>query len=447
MSRPERVQALVVGGGVVGCAVLRELTRRGIRAILVEAEPDVGEGTSKANSAIVHTGFDARPGTLEATLLRRAAELWPEVVDALGVPFLALGAVMLARTSIEADRLRTEVAANAGRLGVPTEPLDRAALRDIAPFVTDEAVAALSIPGEAVVDPFWLTRAYAEAAVAGGAEVRLRSRLVGLHDTGEAIAAELADGTTLVADEVFDCAGLAADEVAAMVGDRSFRLAPRKGEFLVSEETFGVDRIVLPIPGPLGKGMLVTPIVFGGLLLGPTAEDVADRSDRSVGPAARERILAACSALVPALRDALPVRQFAGLRHVPSTGDYVVRPSTATDRLYLCAGIRSTGISTSPAVAERAVLEAAALRGWRLASPPRVVVPPPLELVEPAGEVVCPCRGVSRGEVLGACRRPLPATTLDGVKRRGGAMFGDCQGNLCAVEIARILAAERGLAV
>ncbi len=441
-----RVDAVVIGGGVVGCAVLWELTRRGVEAILIEAEPDLGEGTSKANSAIVHTGFDSHPGTEESRLLRRAAVLWPAVIETLGVPFLPVGALMLARTDEEWERLESEVMTNATALGVRTELVDRTALRELAPYVTEAAVGALSIPDEAVIDPFWLTRAYAEAAIADGAEVRFGSPVVGLAIDADRAAISLADGTELETSQVFDCAGLRADEIARLAGDDSFAITPRKGQFLVSEETFGVDRIVLPIPGPMGKGMLVTPIVFGGLLLGPTAVDLADKTDRSTDPAERERILASCRSLVPSVSDMVPVRSFAGLRTVSSTGDYILGPSRAGDRLYLVAGIRSTGVSASPAIAEHAVAEACRLRGWDRSEPARSITPAPIEELPP-GEVVCLCRSISRGEIEAACRRPTAPRTLDAIKRRSGATFGDCQGNLCALDVAGIIATERGLSL
>jgi glycerol-3-phosphate dehydrogenase len=441
-----RARVVVIGGGVIGCAVLYELARRGIAGVLVEAEPDLCEGTSKANSAIVHTGFDSKPGTIESRMLRRAGALWPELIDALGVPFLEVGALMVARTADDATRLSSEVAANAAALGVETELFDRAAVRDVAPYLAEDVVAALSIPGESVIDPFWLTRAYAEAAVVAGAQLRLGAAVTGLRVGDDEVTVELEDGSSITAEQVVDAAGIRADEVAALADDGTFAISPRKGQFLVSEETFGVDRIVLPIPGPLGKGMLVTPIVFGGLLLGPTAVDGTDKGDRATEPGEADRILASCASMVPALENAVAVRQFAGVRHVSSTGDFIVRPSTASDRIYLAAGIRSTGISTSPAVAETVVDDIVALRGWR-AAPSRVLPAPATELPEESGEIVCLCRSIGRGEILAACRAPSAPRTLDAIKRRGGAMFGDCQGNLCALGVAEIVAAERGIDV
>lgn len=441
--RPEHFEAAVIGGGVVGCALLRELAKQGIEAVLLEAEPSVGEGTSKANSAIVHTGFDAHPGTVEATMLRRAAALWPEVVEALGVPYLSVGALMLARDADEAARLRSEVAMNAATVGVPTEWIDAQELRRRAPYVTNAAVAALAIPDEAIIDPFWLTRAYAAAALEAGAGIVTDARVADLTVEEGGVTVGLAGGRAVRADQVFDAAGLWADEVAAFAGDRSFTLTPRRGQFLVSEEAAGVDRIVLPLPGRMGKGMLVTPIVFGGLLLGPTAEEGTDKGDRATDGAARARILAACTSLVPAVTSLTPIRQFCGLRAVSSTGDYILRPSSVSDRLYLVTGIRSTGISTSPAVAEHVVREAAALRGW--GRPARTATASlTAGFDEPAGAVVCPCRWVSAGEIRSSARRIPRATTLDAAKRACGTTFGDCQGNRCAVATAQILAAAAG---
>lgn len=445
-SRPERTQVVVIGGGVVGCAILWELTERGIPALLVEAEPDVCEGTSKANSAIVHTGFDARPGTIEAAMLRRSAARWPSVVAQLGVPFLPVGAIMLARTPDDLDRLRAVIEPNAKVLGAEVAILDQSEVRDLAPYVAEDVLGALSVPGEGVIDPFWLTRAYAEAALEGGARLRLGHRVVGLEIEAHRARVRLDDGGVVVADQVVDAAGIEADSVAALAGERSFTIRPRKGQFLVSEETFGVDRIVLPVPGPMGKGMLVTPIVFGGLLLGPTAVDVDDKSDLGVDDRDRERILAACRSMVPALDEVVPIRQFAGLRHVSSEGDFILRPARIGDRLFLAAGIRSTGVSASPGIAEFVADAVVALRGWRT-PPRRVLAPPSLELPDPPGPVVCLCRSISEGEIVAAARRPTAPRTLDALKRRCGAMFGDCQGNLCAVDVARILARERRLPI
>ncbi|MBA2718352.1 MAG: FAD-dependent oxidoreductase [Chloroflexi bacterium] len=439
----DTAEAVVIGGGVVGCAVLLELSARGIEAILVESEPDIGEGASKANSAIIHTGFDAKPGTLEAPLLRRSAARWPELLEVLGVPALTCGALMLARTADDAARLGT-IQDVAAEHGVETEIIDAAWVRQHAPYVDPAASAALHVPGEAIVDPFWLTRAYAEAAIAMGGRVLTDARVARIAVAPDSVEIGLADGRSIRAGQVFDCAGVRADEVAALAGDTSFTLTPRKGQFLVSERTFGVDRIVLPIPGPLGKGMLVTPIVFGGVLLGPTAEDGDDKADRSTTDDGRRRILAACRELVPDVDGMEPIRSFAGVRAVSSTGDYVIRASTAGDRLTIVAGIRSTGVSASPAIAEAAVELASAARGWSARPAARLDPLAGPQLGADAGPVVCVCRSVGGAEVAAALTGPAAAVTTDGLKRRCGVGFGDCQGNRClGVSIELVARARR----
>ena len=332
----ETTEAVVIGGGVIGCAVLLELASRGIEAILVEAEPDIGEGASKANSAIIHTGFDAKPGTHEARLLRRSAERWPDLIDALGVPSLACGALMIGRTDEDASRLR-EIASGARDFGVEAEIVDAAWFRREAPYLDPTASVALHVPGEAIVDPFWLTRAFAEAAIGLGATVRTGHAVTAIELAPDAVEIRLANGATIRATQAFDCAGIRANEVADLAGDATFSLTPRKGQFLVSEHTAGVDRIVLPIPGPLGKGMLVTPIVFGGGPARPDRREMATyKADRSTTEAGREH---GSSTRVPdpgpgRRRGIGPIRS---LRRRPlgvsSTGDYIIRPSAAGDRL------------------------------------------------------------------------------------------------------------------
>ncbi len=440
----DTAEAVVIGGGVVGCAVLLELSSRGIEAVLVECEPDIGEGASKANSAIIHTGFDAKPGTHEARLLRRSAARWPELLEALGVPALTCGALMVARTGDDAARLGA-IQDIAAEHGVGTEVVDSAWIRQNAPYIDPSATAALHVPGETIVDPFWLTRAYAEAAIALGGRVLTDARVARMAVAPDSVEIGLVNGRSIRAGQVFDCAGVRADEVAALAGDTSFALTPRKGQFLVSERTFGVDRIVLPIPGPLGKGMLVTPIVFGGVLLGPTAEDGQDKADRSTTETGRQRILAACRELVPDVDGMEPIRGFAGVRAVSSTGDYIIRPSTAGDRLTIVAGIRSTGVSASPAIAEAAVELASAARGWSARQAARVEPLAGPELGVDAGPVICVCRSVGGAEAAAALAGPTGAVTTDGLKRRCGVGFGDCQGNRCLAAALELVARARGV--
>jgi glycerol-3-phosphate dehydrogenase len=297
------------------------LSRRGVRVVLVEAEDELALGASGTNSGILHTGFDAVPGELETRLILRAAQLRDEVLDALGVPVLRCGALMPAAP--------VEVGGNAARNGVE---------------VRARPDGALEIPGEAVTDPVRFTLALAAAS---GAEVRtgFRVRHIGrggfvLSDRDEAV----------VGDVVVNCAGLYADEVARAAGDDSFAIYPRKGEFFVFDTR--VEHILLPVPTPRTKGVLVFPTVDGHTVAGPTAVDQEDKTDWSVRPEALDEVLAGAIALHPPLEGLEPIASYAGLRPAGRYVNYVIRHSRVRGDLVHVAAIRSTGLTASLGIAE-----------------------------------------------------------------------------------------------
>ncbi|RAQ95386.1 NAD(P)/FAD-dependent oxidoreductase [Thermogemmatispora tikiterensis] len=439
------VDILVIGGGVVGCAILRELARYDASIALLEQYPDVCEGTSKANSAIVHTGFDARPGTLEARLLAEARQLWPEVIARLHIPYLQTGALMVALNEQEQATIAREIVPKAAANGITLQPLSRAEILEAAPYVNERIVGGVLVEGEGVIDPFWTTRAYCEHALLNGAQLFLGERVNAIEVGRRRLRVRTENGKTFSAALVVNAAGLWADEVARLAGDHSFKLTPRKGEFLITEEDHGVAQIILPVPSEVSKGILVTPIVFGGVLLGPTAEDVSDKRDLATTTAGQQRIREGVGRLVPAMTTASTVRQFAGLRAVSSTGDYIIRPSTVSERLLHVAGIRSTGLSASPAIGHYVGTLVAETLGLRLRTSYREALPEPLsEATHEDGEVVCLCRSITRGEILAALRSTLPPQTLDGLKRRTGAMLGECQGNLCLPRLIALFQQELG---
>lgn len=439
-------EVVVIGGGIVGCAIAHRLARHTGSVVLLEREPDVCEGTSKANSGIVHTGFDARPGTLEARLLQVARDLWPELAADLGIPLVPAGAVMVARSEEDLDTIRHKLMPGAAANGAEVHPLTRQETLDLAPHATAAAVGGLHVPGESLVDPFWATRAYAESAARNGAEIWTGHAAVAMElaGGGQAIRIRTAGGRTLQARRVINAAGLWSDEVAALAGDASFRLTPRKGQFLLSEDDLGISVITLPVPSAKSKGILVSPLAIGGLLLGPTAEDQADKHDFSTTAEGIARVLAETSQLVPGVAGLHFVRRFAGLRAVTDAGDYIIRRSPATPLLLHVAGIRSTGVSASPGIALHV---AELLRAEGFLGPERSGLVPyaPVPATAGSGEVVCLCRNITGGEVERVLHGPLPARTLDAVKRRTGAMLGECQGNQCMARILGIMAEHLAL--
>ena len=445
METHTRFDVLVIGGGVVGCAILRELTRYRASVALIERNPDICEGTSKSNSAIIHTGFDAPPGSLEARLLADARDLWPSVIADLHIPYLQTGALMLALTPDDLLTIEHEIIPKAERNGVTLQPLTREEIVENAPYVNPEVLGGVLIEGEGVIDPFWTTRAYCESAVLNGATVFTGEDVTELRMAEDRVLVRTSGGRELAASLVINAAGLWSDEIARLAGDASFTIRPRKGQFVVVEEDHGVAQIILPVPNKISKGILVTPIVFGGVMLGPTAEDVDEKTDLATTIEGLRAIREGVRRYVPDVAEAESVRQFAGLRAVGSESDYIIRASTAGRRLLHVAGIRSTGLSASPAIGHyvgelvRAELELVKRADFQAELPEYLAETHPDE-----GDVICLCRSITRGEILAALRSPLPPGSLDSLKRRTGAMLGDCQGNLCLPQILDLFQQQLG---
>jgi glycerol-3-phosphate dehydrogenase len=428
----KHVDVLVIGGGVVGCAILRELSRYDIAIALLERNPDICDGTSKSNSAIIHTGFDAPPGSFESRLLQDARSLWPSLIDNLHIPYLQTGALMVATSNEELETIESEIIPKAASNAVTLQRLTRSEILENVPYVNPQVLGGVLIEGEGIIDPFWTTRAYCEHAVLNGAQVFMGEAVTSITEEPQTLRVHSGTGMSIVAKLVINAAGLWADEVARLVGDTSFYLTPRKGQFIITEQDHGVSQIILPVPSRISKGILVTPIVFGGVLLGPTAEDVTSKHDLATTIEGLQQIRSGVTKLVPAMGQATSIRQFAGVRAVSSTGDFIIRPSTINRRLLHVAGIRSTGLSASPAIAAYV----GSLVRDELGLSPRThfkeALPEYLADTHPdEGDVICLCRSITRAEILAALRSSLPPTTLDGLKRRTGAMLGDCQGNLC----------------
>ncbi|MFJ4225721.1 NAD(P)/FAD-dependent oxidoreductase [Microbacterium sp. NPDC089695] len=332
----------VIGGGVVGSAILHTLAHRGIDAVLLEAERDLGLAASGTNSGVLHTGFDSTPGHLETELILRAAWIRPAVLDALDVPVIAAGAELVPHTAEDHETVRA-LAANAATNGVEVS---------IRP-----ADGALLVPGESVTDPVAFTRALAASAVAAGARVETDARVTAITPTDDGLVVETADGRALTVAAAVNAAGLYADEVARLIGDESFEIYPRKGEFFVFELPDGqtLDRIILPVPTKRTKGVLVFPTLDGKVVAGPTAVDLDDKEDWSVRPDAREEILANAVAQFPPLAGLEPVFSYAGLRPAGRDSNYVIGPSAADARLINVAAIRSTGLTASLGIADHVV--------------------------------------------------------------------------------------------
>lgn len=339
MSQRSTSTVAVIGGGVVGVAVLHALAHRGVDAVLFEAEHGLAYGASGTNSGVLHTGFDSTPGELETELILRAARLRPAILAALDVPVLACGAVLVPRS--DADRLTVlELHHNARRNGVETS--------------VRESDGALHVPGEAVTDPVAFTTALADSATRAGGRIELGARVCALESVDDArVRIGLEDGRVFEADAVVNAAGLHADTVAGLLGDTGFSVYPRKGEFFVFELPAGrLEEIILPVPTKRTKGVLVFPTVDGRVVAGPTAVDLEDKDDWGVRDEARAEVLEKAVAQYPQLRGLAPVAGYAGLRPAGRDVNYLIGPSAACPRLINVAAIRSTGLTAALGIAD-----------------------------------------------------------------------------------------------
>jgi glycerol-3-phosphate dehydrogenase len=445
----------IIGAGVVGTAIARALALQDVSCVVLDAANDVGTGTSKANTAILHTGFDAVPGSLESKLLRRGSVLLRDYARRAGIPVEHTGAVLVAWTQEQVAQLPA-IEAKAHRNGVTgVHAVGTGELYRREPHLGPGALGALVIPGESIICPWTTPLAYATQALAAGARLRLRSRVTGIR--AGAAEHQVVTGNGVVRCRwVVNAAGLQADAIDAMMGGDSFTICPRRGELIVFDKLARplLSQILLPVPTARTKGVLVAPTVYGNVLLGPTAEDIPDRGDVATTGAGLAALLAAGRRILPGLAAEEVTASYAGLRAATADRDYQIWVDGS--RRYACvAGIRSTGLSASLGIAEH-VAGLLAGAGLRLAGRPEPD-PPVMPYIGQAGtrpyqdaariaadpeygRIACHCERVTRGEIRDARAGPLPPADLDGLRRRTRVLNGRCQGFYCAATVAALFA-------
>jgi glycerol-3-phosphate dehydrogenase len=449
----------IVGAGDVGAAIARELARFDLRIALIEAGPDVGAGTSKANTAILHTGYDAKPGTLEARLVARGHDLLLSYAKEVGMPIERTGALLVAWTEEELERFAA-IRENAERCGyqrVAEISVEEVSRRE--PHLGPGAMGALEIPDEYVVCPFTPPLAYATQAVLAGVELRRSEAVTGLERRDGSWLVTTSEGR-LSAAWVVNAAGLRSDEVHRMASHEGFTVTPRRGELIVYDKLARplIRHVILPVPTATTKGVLVAPTVFGNVMLGPTAVDIDRKDDTSSTAEGIAYLRSLAPRLVPELAEQEVTAVYVGLRAATEHGDYVIGVD-GDDRYAWAGGIRSTGLTASMAIAEhvRDELDRAglALRERPDGLPhvrmpyigeagPRPYARGDLIAEDPEyGRIVCFCERVSRGEIRDAARSPIPPTDLDGLRRRTRVLMGRCQGFFCAAHLPVILAEQR----
>ncbi len=452
----------VVGAGVIGSLIARELSRYNLKIALVEKCNDMAMGTSKANSAIVHAGFDAKPGSLKAKLNVEGAALMPELCKKLSVPFKPVGSLVVAFSDEEIETLN-ELLERGKSNGVPgLEIYNTKKLREAEPNISDEAKAALWAPSAGIVCPYELTIAAAENAVVNGTDFIRNFEVNSLQFINNSFI--ISDGEKEIeADYIINSAGVYCDEIAALIGDTSIHTTPRKGEYMLCDKSIGklANHTIFQCPSKMGKGILVTPTVDGNLLLGPSALDIEDKNDVSTTAETLADILDIAKKSVPCLTTRDVITSFAGLRAHCSRNDFIIEPSEMNDHFINVAGIESPGLSSAPAIAVyvRDIIlgkidvnkkadfidereEPVRFRHMSNEERKAVIAKNPAY-----GRIICRCETITEGEILDAIHAPAGARDVDGVKRRTRAGMGRCQGGFCGSKVVELLARELGVEI
>ena len=447
---------VIIGAGIVGAMTARELTKYNVSVCVLEKENDVALGATKANSAIVHAGFDAKPNSLKARLNVRGSEMMPKVTRELGVKYKNNGSLVLGFDKNDRkviDELFERGIKN-GVKGLKT--LDYDELHALEPKISPNAKYALYAPSGAIVCPYELCIAAMGNAMDNGAELKLNFKVTEIKENGGYYTVS-SDTDSIDAAYIINASGLYSDDVARMVGDDSFDIHPRRGEYILLDKECGTltSRTIFRTPSDKGKGILISPTVDGNFLCGPTAVDMTDKEDKSTTADGFGKIITEACQNIESIPFNKTITSFCGLRAVGSTGDFII--NSPKPSFINAAGIESPGLSASPAIAEY-IIELLKKSGANLKTNENFnpIRKPYHEFRESSvdeknrvikehpeyGRVICRCETVTEGEIIDAIRTNPGARDIDGVKRRTRAGMGRCQGGFCLPYVSEILARE-----
>lgn len=450
---------IIIGAGVSGCAIARELSRYKLKTMVLEKALDVCEGTSKANSGIAHAGYDAKPGTLKAKLNVEGSRRMKALSEELDFPYKQNGSLVLCFD--EKDRSKLEELKKRGECnGVPDiRILNREEVLSLESGAGEQVVSALYAPTGAIVCPFGLTIALAENAAVNGVEFQFGTKVKVIRKAAEGYLIETNKGS-FETKLVINAAGVYADELHNMVSEEKMKLTPRRGEYLLCDKlSKGIpSHTLFQLPTALGKGVLVTPTVHGNLLIGPTAEDIEDKEGIETTAEGMELIREKAALSVKELPLRQVITSFAGLR-AHGGEDFIIKEVPDAPGFIDVAGIESPGLTCAPAIGayvadivkkllspaekENFIAERRGIPSMALASGQERQR---LILENPAyANVICRCEMVTEGEIIDAIRRPVGARTTDGIKRRTRAGMGRCQSGFCNPKVVEILARELGV--
>ena len=446
----------VIGAGVVGGLIARTLSKYKLKVCILESENDVAMGATKANSAIVHAGFDAKQGSLKAKLNVRGCEMMEDLCNQLGVRYIKNGSMVVAFNDEErATLLELLERGNANK--VPgLRIVEKEELHTMEPKLTDDVICALLAPSAGIVCPYGLAIAAVGNAMDNGTDLKCNFKVCAIEETesGYKVSSENESVTTRY---VINCAGMNSDVIAQMIGDNSFNIHARRGEYILLDRESDklVTHTIFRTPSKMGKGILITPTVHENLLLGPTSFDISDKEDKDTTAAGFAAIIKSTNESAKNIPFHTTITSFCGLRSVGSTGDFII--NSPKKGFINVAGIESPGLTSSPAIAEYVEqmlkddgLEMTekpdfnpvrksydAFRDSSIEEKNRIIKENPAY-----GKIICRCEGVTEGEIIDAIRRNPKPRDLDGIKRRTRSQMGRCQGGFCGPYVTELLSKE-----
>lgn len=451
---------VIIGAGVIGCAIARELTQYDLSLAVLEKENDVCNVTSMANSAIVHSGYDPKPGTLKAKFNVLGNPMFDQICQDLDVEFSRPGSLTVATTMEEIEVLKT-LEENAKQNDVVVQLLNAEEVRAKEPFLSDQVIGALFAPTCGIVNPFELTIGYMENAIENGAELFLNEPVVKIEKHNQGFEITTSNGTIFHANIVVNAAGLQSDTISKLAGGISFDIFPRKGMYYVLDhfKMPFVKHTIFPVPSSSGKGVLVTPTTHGNYLVGPTSDYVQETDDFATDRLSLDYIKMMALKMVPNIPFQHTIRSFAGLRAIASGNDFILGEDACQPGLFQVAGIQSPGLAASPAIARyiqslicdkikpsiNKKFQPKRRPLYRLKSK-TIEEKSALIATNPSfGRIICRCEHISEGEIVDAIHRSCGARSVKGVKKRVRPGFGKCQGGFCEPLVVKLLARELGI--
>ncbi len=447
----------IIGGGVIGSAIARELSKFTVNAVVIEREQDLCCGTTKANSAIIHGGYDAKPGSLKAKLNVEGNKMFDELSRDLDFPFKRNGSLVVRTKDQSKDDLQKLYDQGIANGVEGLKIVDRDELLKMEPNIADDVEDALYVPTGGIVCPFNFNYALAENAADNGVEFKLSTKVEKVAKSGDHYVISTNKGE-IEAKTVVNAAGVYADEINNMVSSKKLHITARRGQYELLDKSAGnhVSHTIFQLPSKMGKGVLVTPTVHGNLLVGPTAEDVENKEGVNTTAEGLGGLAATSALSVKNVPMRAVITSFAGLRAHEDAGDFVLGEAEDAEGFFNAAGIESPGLSSAPAIGVMIAKEVAEklslsenknFNGKRkgILNPATLSLEERNELIKknPAyGQIICRCESISKGEMLDAINRTLGARDLDGVKRRTRGGMGRCQGGFCSPRVMELLEQE-----